>query len=338
MLGQGGVTEGNTPGGGRHLSLALKDKATLYSVHAVPQARRHLRADAAPLFPRRRYSAADLRINDRLPVAGKWSGPTGARARTAGVGVRILTRPRARRSEPDQTCSPAASPRKAHPHDVMRRGRPPQRRGCCCSPRCWRARRQPAAQGQTQREAWLWLDAARPARDRAGPGQPRGAPVAADRPNLLKVGAALAQLPPRTGGRQDRHPHLGHVLWTGPQSGWWLDQDVHAQRRDAAAPWPRPHGRTRARRSTSATARSGATCGSTPACPPPAACSCRWPSERPRLRADGDDFFAGPVAWWEDGLFRCRPTAAAGQGERRGRCSSVPPRAGSPDSTPASCC
>src|SRR5690606_9130758 len=33
-------------------------------------------------------------------------------------------------------------------------------------------------------------------------------------------------------------PYLGHVLWIGPQSAWWLDQDVNPQRRAAKAPWP----------------------------------------------------------------------------------------------------
>src|SRR5690606_7362995 len=42
--------------------------------------------------------------------------------------------------------------------------------------------------------------------------------------------------------------------------------------------------------------------------------------EDARLRADGDDFFAGPVAWWEDGLYSLQAEPPPqGKGGRRGK-------------------
>ncbi|TWG94535.1 type IV pilus assembly protein PilZ [Luteimonas sp. J16] len=91
----------STPGGARQgiLSLALKDKATLYSAYMpylkhggifVPTPRRYFLGDEVFLLLTLPES------NDRLPVAGKvvWVTPTGAQgARTAGVGVQFSDTP-----------------------------------------------------------------------------------------------------------------------------------------------------------------------------------------------------------------------------------------------------
>src|SRR5690606_5462456 len=60
------------------------------------------------------------------------------------------------------------------------------------------------------------------------------------RANMLRVGAAaLATVPaPEPSAEGPDLPYFGHELWLGPQSRWWLDQDVNQARRDAAAPWP----------------------------------------------------------------------------------------------------
>ena len=60
------------------------------------------------------------------------------------------------------------------------------------------------------------------------------------RGNMLRVGhAALATVPaPEPSADGPDLPYFGHELWLGPQSRWWLDQDVNQARRDAAAPWP----------------------------------------------------------------------------------------------------
>lgn len=59
------------------------------------------------------------------------------------------------------------------------------------------------------------------------------------RENLLKVGDALAEVPaPEPAADGVDIPYMGHVLWIGPQSAWWSDQDVNPARRDAQAPWP----------------------------------------------------------------------------------------------------
>ena len=60
------------------------------------------------------------------------------------------------------------------------------------------------------------------------------------RANMLRVGAAaLATVPaPEPSADGPDLPYFGHELWLGPQSRWWLDQDVNQARRDAAAPWP----------------------------------------------------------------------------------------------------
>jgi len=91
----------STAGGARQgiLSLALKDKSTLYSAYMpylkhggifVPTPKRYFLGDEVFLLLTLPESG------DRLPVAGKvvWVTPTGAQgARTAGVGVQFADTP-----------------------------------------------------------------------------------------------------------------------------------------------------------------------------------------------------------------------------------------------------
>jgi hypothetical protein len=59
------------------------------------------------------------------------------------------------------------------------------------------------------------------------------------RGNLLHVGPALSGVPaPAPSADGPDLPYFGHELWLGPQSRWWLDQDLNPARRKAAAPWP----------------------------------------------------------------------------------------------------
>lgn len=58
-------------------------------------------------------------------------------------------------------------------------------------------------------------------------------------PNVLKTGQAVqAQPRPAVSPQAGDIAYLGHDVWVGPQSQWWLHQDANPQRRDAAANWP----------------------------------------------------------------------------------------------------
>jgi hypothetical protein len=59
-------------------------------------------------------------------------------------------------------------------------------------------------------------------------------------PNVLKIGedAIRSQPLPAWSAQAGDIPYLGHDVWVGPQSQWWLHQDVNPQRRQAAANWP----------------------------------------------------------------------------------------------------
>ena len=58
-------------------------------------------------------------------------------------------------------------------------------------------------------------------------------------PNLLKVGDAVAAQPdPRVDAEAGDIGYLGHQVWLGPQSHWWVHQQANPARRDAQAPWP----------------------------------------------------------------------------------------------------
>ncbi|MGJ4802522.1 DUF4380 domain-containing protein [Luteimonas sp. SDU82] len=169
------------------------------------------------------------------------------------------------------------------------------------------------------------------------------------RGNVLRVGAALDTTPaPGPTADGPDLPYFGHELWLGPQSRWWLDQDLNPQRRAAAAPWPPDpwlaHGRNRiVERSALSLVLEGEASpvsglqatqsfrlsGRAPATVElvaeainrrdrevrrdlwfntrlPAGSRVFAPVARPgdaRLRADPDAVFAGPVGWWEDGLY-----------------------------------
>ncbi|MEE7548839.1 DUF4380 domain-containing protein, partial [Xanthomonas sp. Kuri4-1] len=59
------------------------------------------------------------------------------------------------------------------------------------------------------------------------------------RPNVLKVGEAVTRQPaPHVAADAGDIPYLGHDVWVGPQSAWWLHQRVNPARRQARAPWP----------------------------------------------------------------------------------------------------
>lgn len=62
----------------------------------------------------------------------------------------------------------------------------------------------------------------------------------AGEPNVLKVGEDALRTQPRPtwSASAGDIPYLGHDVWVGPQSQWWLHQDVNTQRRAAAANWP----------------------------------------------------------------------------------------------------
>src|SRR5687768_4685366 len=61
-------------------------------------------------------------------------------------------------------------------------------------------------------------------------------------PNLLKWDPAFERQPeaeiPRLEPSYEFKPYHGHVVWVGPQSEWWADQDLDAGKRSAKAAWP----------------------------------------------------------------------------------------------------
>lgn len=57
--------------------------------------------------------------------------------------------------------------------------------------------------------------------------------------NVLKVGAPVSSLPePAVTANADNIGYLGHEVWVGPQSEWWVHQTVNPVRRAAHAHWP----------------------------------------------------------------------------------------------------
>lgn len=185
-------------------------------------------------------------------------------------------------------------------------------------------------------------------------------------PNLLRVGPAVATDPaPAPAADAPNLPYLGHELWTGPQSGWWRDQDLNPQRRDAGAQWPPDpwlaHARNRVLERTPTSLRLEGV--ASPVSGLQATQSYRLSAQSPatlrleaeavnrrdrpvrrdlwfntrvaptshvyvpvarqadaRLRADEDDTYAGPVAWWEDGLYSLQlDPPPAGKAGRRGK-------------------
>jgi len=62
----------------------------------------------------------------------------------------------------------------------------------------------------------------------------------ANEPNVLKIGQEAIRTQPRPDWSANAGdiPYLGHDIWVGPQSQWWVHQDVNPARRKAAANWP----------------------------------------------------------------------------------------------------
>jgi len=62
----------------------------------------------------------------------------------------------------------------------------------------------------------------------------------AGEPNVLKIGVdAIREHPsPSWSAAAGDIAYLGHDVWVGPQSQWWLHQDANPARRQAAANWP----------------------------------------------------------------------------------------------------
>ncbi|MCC8628263.1 DUF4380 domain-containing protein [Xanthomonas vesicatoria] len=58
-------------------------------------------------------------------------------------------------------------------------------------------------------------------------------------PSVLKIGAAVDRQPsPMVSASAGDIPYLGHDVWVGPQSQWWLHQQVNRERKASAAVWP----------------------------------------------------------------------------------------------------
>lgn len=186
------------------------------------------------------------------------------------------------------------------------------------------------------------------------------------RANLLKVGPAVDSHPdPVPHAEGPDLAYFGHELWLGPQSRWWLDQDVNPARRAVAAPWPpdpwlaqapnrilarsavhlalegvdSPVSGLRARQTFRLSGSAPGTLALTASAVNvrdrpvrrdlwfntrlPAASRVFAPVARPgdaRLRADEDATFAGPVAWWQDGLYSLQlEPPPPGKSGRRGK-------------------
>lgn len=61
----------------------------------------------------------------------------------------------------------------------------------------------------------------------------------AGQPSVLKVGTAVDRQPdPQVSASAGDIPYLGHDVWVGPQSQWWLHQTVNPQRKADGAVWP----------------------------------------------------------------------------------------------------
>ena len=58
-------------------------------------------------------------------------------------------------------------------------------------------------------------------------------------PNILLVGDAVTAMPdPPVSPESVNIGYLGHEVWVGPQSEWWVHQSLNQARREARAVWP----------------------------------------------------------------------------------------------------
>jgi hypothetical protein len=60
-----------------------------------------------------------------------------------------------------------------------------------------------------------------------------------NQPNFLRVGDAVSAEPnPQVTAAANNIGYLGHEIWVGPQSEWWMHQLLNDERRKAKAVWP----------------------------------------------------------------------------------------------------
>lgn len=60
-----------------------------------------------------------------------------------------------------------------------------------------------------------------------------------NQPNFLKIGEEVKKNPqPIVNAQADNIGYFGHEMWVGPQSAWWTQQNINAQRLAAKAIWP----------------------------------------------------------------------------------------------------
>lgn len=58
-------------------------------------------------------------------------------------------------------------------------------------------------------------------------------------PNFLRVGEAVVTTPnPSVSPESENVGYLGHEIWVGPQSQWWVQQIANAKRAETKASWP----------------------------------------------------------------------------------------------------
>lgn len=59
------------------------------------------------------------------------------------------------------------------------------------------------------------------------------------KPNILRIGKAVEEMPnPHVSSTSGNIGYFGHEMWVGPQSAWWTQQTVNAERLAAKSVWP----------------------------------------------------------------------------------------------------
>ena len=60
-----------------------------------------------------------------------------------------------------------------------------------------------------------------------------------DHKNFLKTGEPVQTVPhPKVDAEANNIPYLGHINWVGPQTSWWIQQDINPARLKEKALWP----------------------------------------------------------------------------------------------------